>query len=176
MHSKTFIAIILICSLVFSLCGCIKMTVHEIPTETEHSATIKLPEGWKFVTENGRIQIKDEEKTVAREVYNEWRVNYYLNGEYHDNRSELNLNMELPDELRDLDNYTIVESNYYSADIFNYNVNGSQRYAIYLTIMKAPERYGAHVLFLVFEEEYSDLDVIHKILKSYTWVGRVNEM
>ena len=174
MYLKTIIAIVLICSLALSFCSCTRMTVHEIPTGTEKLATIKLHEGWRFTTENGRIHIKDGEKTVAREVYNEWRINYYLNGEYHDNKSELNINAELPDDLRNLDNYHVIQSDYYSADIFDYNIGGSQRYAVYLTIMRVPERNGAHVLFIVFEEDYSDLDVIQKILKSYTWAGYVN--
>ena len=168
---KNLLSVFLITILLLNVCSCNLMKNQEIPTETSKKASVSLPKDWRFVVENGKIYIKEAENTVATEVYNEWRIKYYLDGKYYDNKNELNINSDLPEELQNLDNYEVIEDDVFACDIYRFNDNGNERYAIYFTITNAPTENGAHVLFLVFESEYSNLSVLQKITKTYKWGG-----
>ena len=162
-----FISMIFILLLLLKLCPCkYGMTEHQLPTDTERKATVYLPDNWEFTVEDEIIYIKDGDKVVAREVYEEWREKYYLDGTYYDNKDELNINPELSECFKDLNNYEAIEDDIYACDIYKITDGDIERYAIYFTITNSPQRNGAHVLFLLFESEYSDIRVLQKITKT----------
>lgn len=173
---KKLFSISMIFALLLNLCACrLGMSKREIPTDTSKKATVYLPENWEFVVDDEIIYIKDGDKVVATEVYNEWRVKYYLEGTHYDNKDELSINPELSENLKDLSNYEVIEDDIFACDIYKIVDGDVERYAIYFTITNSPKRNGAHVLFLLFESEYSDMQVLRKITKTYTWGGPTPE-
>ena len=173
---KKLFSISMIFALLLNLCACrLGMSKREIPTDTSKKATVYLPENWEFVVDDEIIYIKDGDKVVAREVYEEWREKYYLDGTYYDNKDELNINPELSECFKDLNNYEAIEDDIYACDIYKITDGDIERYAIYFTVTNSPVRNGAHVLFLLFENEYSDIKVLQKITKTYKWGGTTAE-
>ena len=173
---KKLFSISIVFALLLNLCACrYGMTEHEIPTDTERKATVYLPDNWKFAVEDGIIYIKDGDKIVAREVYEEWRIKYYLEGMHYDNKDELNINPELSENLKDLSNYEVIEDDIFACDIYEVVDGDAVRYAIYFTVTNSPVRNGAHVLFLLFESEYSNIKILQKITKTYKWGGMTAE-
>ena len=173
---KKLFSISMIFALILNLCACrYGMTEHQLPTDTERKATVYLPDNWEFAVEGGIIYVKDGDKIVAREVYDEWRIKYYLEGTHYDNKDELSINPELPEQLKNLGNYKLLEDDIFACDIYEVVDGDVVRYAIYFTVTNSPVRNGAHVLLLLFENEYSDIKVLQKITKTYKWGGTTAE-
>ena len=148
----------------------------EIPTESEFKATVKLPKEWDFVVEDGRIKIKDTDgNVIATECYEGWRVDYYQGGVHHDNKDEMDINSELPDYYRDLDNYEFVRGAESSCYVYKITEGSVSSYALSMYIMGSHIKDGSYTLFLVFDSKFSDLDFYEKIQKSYRFAGIIEE-
>ena len=147
----------------------------EIPTDTEVKATIKMPENWNFVVENGRIKVIDTDgNVIAVECYEDWHCDYYKGGVYYNNDDELNINSELPEPYRNLKNYEMAKGG--STVIVKKNVvDSKETYALELCIMDSVSEDGEYILFLVFDSNINDIDFFDKMQKSYRWAGWIDE-
>ena len=144
----------------------------EIPTESEFKATIKIPNEWNFVVENGRIKLKDNEgNVIATEIYEGWREDYYLGTEHYDNKEKMDINPELPEYCKDLDNYELFKGFEKPCYLYKIENVGIAQYAIKLEIWDMHGVYGSYMLSFLFDKQYDDTDVFEKMLKSYHWSG-----
>lgn len=143
-----------------------------IPTDTELQATVKLPDEWSFVDENGRLKIKDTSGSViAEECYSEWRIDYYQNDVHYDNRTELDLNEELGSYWCELDNYESIKNASSGCHLYMADDGREKRYALRMFIMDIESKEGDYELFLVFNSRIDSEELFEKIQKSYVSGG-----
>lgn len=141
----------------------------EVPTETESKATIKIPKEWYFTVEEGRVYIKDcEGNIVATEIYEDYRRIYTQNGVKYDNINEISINksvMELMEKYAESDLVYVAGGGcrLYECD---FGENGD-RYVFEINVLISEE--GDYQLVLLFEDEYSDLEVFEKMDKSHKY-------
>ena len=148
----------------------------EIPTDTEVKATIKMPENWNFVVENGRIKIIDTDgNVIAVECYEDWLYHYYKDGVRYTNKNDLNINSELPESYRNLDNYEYVVGASSPCYLYQITVDGKTSYALLIEIMDSIQTKGDYNLLLLFDSSINDIDFFDKIQKSHRWAGWIDE-
>ena len=148
----------------------------EIPTETETRATIKLPENWNFVVENGRIKIKDsDENVIAVECFEDWQYDYYNGDNRYTNNDKIDINSELSEPYRNLDNYKFMFSTGAPISLHEIIVDSISTYALKFEIMGSVSKDCTYKLFLVFDSNINDIDFFDKMQKSYRWAGWIDE-
>ena len=148
----------------------------DIPTESELTATIKLPEEWKFVIENGRMKIKDDDgNVIATECYEGWRIDHYKGGVYYDNNDEMDINLELPDYYHDLDNYEFVKGASAPCYLYKITYESTTNYALRMDIMDKKSEFGTYCLFIVFDSKFDNMNLYDKLQKSYIYGGYIKE-
>lgn len=146
----------------------------EIPTESNLKPTVKLPNEWNFVIENDRLKIKDKEgNVIATEVYEGWRINHFLGSTKYDNKDQMDINPELPEYYQDLGSYELFTSIEKPCWIYKIESDGVTQYAINVNILSMYSVQGDYELFLLFDEQFTDIAFFKKILKSYFWVGYI---
>ena len=148
----------------------------QIPTESELIATVKLPLEWSFVTENGRIIIKDNEgKVIATELFEGWYYNYDKGGVHYSNIDELDINSELPKPYTDVLDYELVKGSSSPCYLYKISAYDCEAYALNMNIMDRYDEEGAYCLFLVFDKSVSDMETYDKLQKSFRWGGFIEE-
>ena len=148
----------------------------DIPTESELTATIKLPKEWKFVIENDRIKIKDVDgNVIATECYEGWRIDYDKGGVHYDNNDEMDVNPELPDYYRDLENYEFVKGASSACFLHKITYESTTNYALCMDIMDKKSVEGTYCLFIVFDSKFDNMTLYDKLQKSYLYGGYIKE-
>ena len=150
----------------------------EIPTNSELTASVKIPEEWCFVEKNGRVYLEDESgNVIAKEIYEGWRIDYtyVVSGVHHNNQDEMDINPELREELRKLENYEFIEGDSSSCELYRNCASATKNYALRFQIMDRSSVDGTYMIAFVFEDEFNDLEILKKIQKSYQWGGLIKD-
>ena len=146
--------------------------VVEIPTESALKATIRIPEEWSFVVENGRIKIKDTDgNIIATECYEGWRIDYSKGGVHYDNKGDMDINVELPEYYRDLDNYKLEQGVEPPCMLYKITDGTVTSYALLMHIMTENSVEGVYSEALVFDSSINDKQFFKKIQISYVFGG-----
>lgn len=141
----------------------------EVPTETEIKATVKLPEDWNFVIEDGRVYIKDDNNNViATEIYEDYRKIYQKDGVKYDNIEEIDVNDNLTDLLQQYTGYDLVYVDGGGCRMFDCDFgNDGVKYVFEINVLISEK--GNYQLVLLIEDEYADKEVFKKIDRSHRY-------
>ena len=179
---KVFIVLALVIAVIFFICYCLdalglKAIFYnqfdwkrvDVPTETESKATIKIPKEWNFTVEEGRVYIKDcDGNVVATEIYEDYRQIYTQNGVKYDNINEISINesvVELMEKYIESDLIYVSGGGcrLYKCD---FGEDGN-RYVFEINVLISEE--GNYQLVLLFEDEYSNLEVFEIMDKTHKY-------
>ena len=133
----------------------------EVPTDTPTKATVKLPKNWRFVTEEGRIYIKDEnDDVIAGELYEGW-------GNYKD-LSETNPNESYSHILDDYTDKELVCANIDVCTVTKYAFEESEDvYLLTIPVYFSSNDRCHYELAMIIKDEYFDSKVFLKLVESY---------
>ena len=151
----------------------------EVPTETTMKATVWLRKNWFFTSDGERLYIKDEDgKIIATEVYEDWRILHttsYPDGrkETFDNKNEIDVNKNLPEELQDIDVYKPYKVGEGSCYIYKAETEDRIYYALIMNVIIAKGK--DYQLMLVFNDDTVTEKDFKKIQTSYRYGGYIKE-
>lgn len=178
MKKHSILLLTLICMVLPILCGCYDYTNWkkvEIPTQSEYKGTIKIPNHYEFVDEDGIISLIDTDtnEILAEQVYQEWRMNGHIGDTSINNWDEL----EFKSNIKDLDvkkqDYYSLEKGYSNAVyMYIYDDGINKRYCLQFSIYAddAPIHLGDFDLSLIFKDNI-EYELIDKMALSYRWGG-----
>ena len=150
-----------------------------VPTDSTLRAKVRLPEDWDFVSDEGRLYIKDADgKIIATEVYEEWRIFHttsYPDGrkETFDNKNEIDVNKNLIEELQDIDVYKPYKVGEGSCYIYKAETEDRIYYALIMNVIIAKGK--DYQLMLVFDDDTVTVKDLRKIQISYRYGGYIKE-
>ncbi len=142
MIKKNFFKILLSLVLLIMLYGCSNYDYSnwkrvEIPTDTPVKGKIMIPNGWKFISENGIITLIDQEnnRIIAKQIYQEWRLNGWQGEIQVDNWNDLEFKSNIKDvDYKNESYYTLTLGNSTGAHIYTFNDGENERLCLLINI------------------------------------------
>lgn len=145
----------------------------EISTDTEYKGTIKIPDAWDFVRQDGWLNLIDrsaDDMVLARQCYEGWRI-YDRQGE--DNWNELEFNPNLPEYYQIESAYEYEKGSSNVCYIYRFCYENEEAYALEMTIYCQDGHDGTYDLFLVFDQSFNDYELLEQMQASYSWGGYI---
>lgn len=141
-----------------------------ISTESDYSAEIKIPDNWIIEKEDGWINLIEENKIIARQLYQGGWESYSVGGVNYNNWEQLEFNPNVPTYNYDFSLFTSIKGSN-NACIYEVNYQNQTNYSLLINIVDYKNKNKENIIF-VFEHTV-DLKVIDKIKKSVVTAGYV---
>lgn len=167
-----------ICRILPVRCGCYNYTNWkkvEIPTQSEYKGTIKIPNHYEIIDEDGIISLIDIDtnEIVAEQVYQEWRMNGHKGNQQINNWDELEFKSNISDlDIKNQECYSFDRGYSNAVYTYIYDDGVNKRYCLQFDIYADddPIHIGDFSLLLIFKDNI-EYELIDKIAQSYRWGG-----
>lgn len=193
MKYKFFKLLLILCSIM--LCGCESMFYYfdnqenyyykydnwqmvEIPTSSRFKAKIKIPDVWKFESEDQIVYLLDEnEEVVATQVFQCWHTEVEIDKNTTiSNWDKLNFNPNIKLDISNKECYSDkIETDFREDEVYikKFMTKSKTYYCLFLSIYSYEEFDGSYQLCMIFSEKYKK-DTVKKIAESYRWYGNAS--
>lgn len=160
--------------LLFNIFGCRYKGYYEakIPTDSTLRGTIKIPNEWEFITEDGIVKLinKDTKEVIAEQIV---QGHFELVGNIDDNKiwneDKLKFNDCLEYDIKNSNNYEYVKG--YSNAIYRYSYSEDNQVFDVLDIgIYYDHNLSDYYLMLIIYEDIEE-EKLEKIIKSYSFGG-----
>lgn len=158
----------------------------EIPTDTPLKGTIKIPNEWEFISEDGIVTLLDQEnnRIVAKQIFQDWRWSGRIGKTEVDNWDDLTFKSNIDDvDFKNEDYYTFIKGQSRPAYIYSFTDGTNGRLCLFLDIYqdrsypaydsKTGTKIDDFYLALMFEE-FVNYFTLRQMAMSYSAGGFYN--
>ena len=171
---KKYISLIIIFVLLFTLSGCRYKGYYEtkIPTDSTLRGSIKIPNEWEFITEDGVVKLieKETKEVIAEQiVQGHFELISNIDGNKIFNNDKLTFNECIKYDIKNPNNYEFVMG--YSNAVYKYKYSENNQVFDVLDIgIYYDHDLSDYYLMLII---YADIEEekLEKIIKSYSFGG-----
>ena len=170
---KKYISLIIIFVLLFTLSGCRYKGYYEtkIPTDSTLRGSIKIPNEWEFITEDGVVKLIDKEtkEVIAEQIVQGHFEHKKIDGNRIYNEDKLTFNEHIKYDIKNPNNYEYVMG--YSNAVYKYKYSeNNQVFDVFKIRIYNDHDLSNYYLMLII---YADIEAekLEKIIKSYGFGG-----
>lgn len=147
----------------------------EVPTQTDTTSTIKLPQDWSFTLENNLVYIKDSSgNIIAEEIFEGWHKASYSENVFVETSTEIIKNPKYIDFYTLYTAGEILCNNDGPCNIVEYHTeDGNVAYIMHIPVYISEK--GIYVLTMRVYDEHFDLSRFNKLVKSVRYPTDFNQ-